>query len=460
LNYPLKDIVRVVRAKTCPGRTGDGVRIKGVSIDSRNVRPGDLFVAIKGSHHNGHAFVQRAVRQGAVAVVVSQGLRGSALKVPVLRVEDSVKALGLLAAYHRRQFDIPVVALTGSAGKTTVKELIAAVLGARFRVLKNEGTQNNFIGVPLTLLKLKPSHDMLVVELGTNQPGDIRWLSRLVGPDVAVFTNIGESHLAGLKTVGGVYREKRNLAKALPKGETVIFNKDDSFLRRLPRDVPGLKKATVSLERKSSFQAEKLVRTKGRISFTVNGRHRFCIKSSALCDVTNALIAICCGRHFNISYNKMIPIIRRGFLLDNRQQAKTFGSVTVINDTYNANPVSYRQALQTLCLGYPPNRRRVAVCGDMLELGRSKVRLHRQIGVLAAQSGVDVVLSYGKCSRHLSGAAREKGASIITGHFERRAQLHQALRRLLRPRDIVLVKGSRGMRMEKTIEFLRKVSVH
>src|SRR3989338_6862834 len=209
------------------------VRIKGVSINSRTLKRGELFIAIKGENFDGHSFIQPSLEKGALALVVSQKPKKISSRVPVIYVKDTTIALGRIAAMYRSFFKIPVISITGRAGKTTTKEMVAAILQKKFKVLKNIKTENNHIGVPLTLLKLDQSHEVAVIECGTNRKGDIDWLGQITKPDVIIFTNIGESHLELLKTPDGVFKEKYQLTKHLHPEGYIIFNADDAYLRRL-----------------------------------------------------------------------------------------------------------------------------------------------------------------------------------------------------------------------------------
>jgi len=215
--------------------------VSGVSIDSRTAQKGNIFIAIEGERFNGHAFIRAAIRKGAKVVVVSKKV-SCPRNISVLLVKDTTKALGQIAAWHRYQFDIPVIAITGSTGKTTTKDMLAAVLMTRFKVLKNVKTENNQFGVPLTLLKLNATHQMAILELGTSQPGDIRLLARMVQPTTILMTNIGESHLAGLKNKKGVYAEKVQLIRSLKPGGHVIVNGDDPYLITVPKGGKNYKK--------------------------------------------------------------------------------------------------------------------------------------------------------------------------------------------------------------------------
>lgn len=433
--------------------------IKGVSIDSRTVKKGDLFIAIKGKRFDGHRFVKEAIRRGALGVVVEKSVRNQIPKgdCPYFYVKDTVRALGQLARSHRDQFDIPVIAITGSAGKTTTKEMVAAVLKSRFHVLKNTGTENNHIGVALTLLKLRSAHDVVVVELGTNRFGDIRWLTYVANPTVALLTNIGESHLELLKSPRQVFREKSALVKGMAKEGTVILNKDDCFLRTLLSRKTQQRMISFGIEKRCDYQAKGLKVNKNHtLQFKVNRSRSMSIPTPVTANVYNLLAALSTGRLFRVPYADMAKAMKRFRFNEGRQAIKKVHGFWLIDDTYNANPVSLRSALGTLSSFNKGQGRRILVCADMLELGSRSKDLHRSMGRLAADSGVDLILTYGKFSEGVSRAAHLKNPGIPVFHSSRLSGIHKKLLSFCRPGDTILVKGSRGMRMERTIHFLGK----
>lgn len=447
--FTLREIVKATRGKLIHG---DGsVKIRGVSINSRTVKKGDLFIAIKGKHFDGHRFINDAVQRGAIGVVVS---KNRIRRCPSIHVKDTVKALGDIACAHRRRFNIPVIAITGSAGKTTTKDLTAAVLGSRFRVLKNAGTENNHIGVPLTLLKLKQIHSIVVVELGTNRSGDIRRLTDIVHPDVAIMTNIGESHLELLKSPGKVFQEKFALIKGMAKKGTVIFNADDPYLRTIPSFKTQHKLVAFRIEGKTPATAI-TIKDNHALQFHARGFPAIHLKTPAVANVYNALAAMSCGRLFHVSCKDIRKAIERFRFIDGRQAVRKADGCWLIDDTYNSNPVSLKSALHTLAF-FKVTGRRILVCADMLELGSRSKNLHCSMGRLAAASGLDLILTYGKLSVGMSREVNLKDPNRPGVHCRTRTGLHKKLRAYCRPGDVILVKGSRGMRMEKTIAFLKE----
>jgi len=427
-------------------------RVRSVSIDSRAVKSHELFMAIKGEVFDGHDFIDAVIKQGVRVLVVHQSLKVKDARVSIILVKDTVRALGDVARFHRQRFKIPVIALTGSAGKTTTKEMIAAVLARKYKVLKNEGTQNNHIGVPLTLLKLKPQHQMVVLECGTNQPGDIVWLADVARPDIAIFTNIGESHLEKLKTIKGVFEEKWRLTSFLNPKSTVILNADDSFLASQCKKKHSFKMMTYSIKAKSDWQARDVHVHAGRyLNFKVAGK-RLVLNSCGVNNIYNALSALSCGVLLKVPMKDIIIALKSFGFPQGRGQILRLGRGWMINDTYNANPVSMRSALQTLQAIETPSKR-IFVAADMLELGTQSKLLHEAMGRAIAKSNVDVLITVGRMAKLMSAhARRNKKIQVFTCLEANDAQKYLA--KVFQNGDAVLIKGSRRMRMEQVAEFL------
>ncbi len=450
--FTLNDIVRITKGRLIQGQ--GLTKVGSVSIDSRHIKRGSLFVAVKGGRHDGHHFVPQACQNGAAAIVVSRPVRGKRISKGIIVVEDTVRALGRLAQAYRRRFGLPVIAITGSAGKTSTKELIAAVLRSRLTVLRNPGTENNQFGVPLTLFKICPRHQVLVLELGTNRPGDIAWLAALSEPDVAVFTNIGESHLERLLCPRKVFAEKRNLISSTSPAGTVIINRDDRYLRTIKKQDISQRLVTYGMETSATFRAGQVRRlANGRWAFKVNRRYTLTVPTGARHEVSNTLAAVACGRLFGVGFSSIARCLEGVSALPGRQDIRDFNGLVVIDDTYNANPVSFESALKTL-MRFEGKGRKIVICADMLELGRQSRALHVRCGVRAARLGVDAILGYGPQTAHLIQAAQQSRRSLQALHFKNRRSLHARLARYCRPGDVCLVKGSRKMAMDRTVRFL------
>ncbi len=448
----IKEILKATGGKLITGK--DSLVIKRVLIDSRSIQSGDLFIAIKGERLDGHKFIAQAIEKGAAAVIVSQKI-SCPDHVAVILVRDTTKALGEIAHFYRDKFSLPIIAITGSAGKTTTKEMIAAVLSCRFNVLKNFKTENNQFGVPLTLLKLNKSYDVAVVELGTNRFGDIPWLAKITNPTIAVFTNVGESHLERLKTPAGVFREKFQMVKFMPKSGRVIFNEDDRYLKKIAQKSIPQKKISYAINTAALCKASDVKRTeRNQIEFKVKGR-KFTLNTPFAHNVYNALAAISCGLIFKISLPQMVKTLSSFGFADGRQEIKKIGKLMLINDTYNSNPVSLRSAIDTLS-SLKIDRRKILVCADMLELGQHSKRLHALIGENIAQSTIDAVFTMGPYAKDIHLGIRKFKNNIQTYHESNLEALNHRLKDFCQPGDVLLIKGSRGMHLEKTVEFLEK----
>jgi UDP-N-acetylmuramoyl-tripeptide--D-alanyl-D-alanine ligase len=450
--FKIAEILEATNGKFLQGHVQS--RVRRVTTNSRDVKKGDLFIAIVGKKHDAHDFIVDVVKKGAVGIVVSKNVVGLNPSVAVVKVADTTLALGDIARFHRQRFNIPVIAITGSAGKTTTKEMIAAVLKTKYRVLKNIGTENNQFGVPLTILKMKSSDEIAVLEVGTNTPGDIPWLASIVQPTVAVMTNIGESHLELLKTPADVFKEKFALVKALREHGTAIINHDDRFLAKVPAKI--IKKSlTFGIQQKSAVQAKAVTVIGNRIHFKIDRVGNFTLPGTATANIYNALAAICCGRLFKVGYPDIKNVLKKFSFKSGRQAFVKAGQIALIDDTYNANPVSFRSALQAIgqqqCRG-----RRVLICADMLELGLQSERYHREIGTCAALAGIDAIFSYGKFAKEIGLAAKTKNIRVEIFHGATPESVEEKVKNYFLPGDTVLVKGSRGMKTERFVEFIKK----
>ncbi|MDO8461833.1 MAG: UDP-N-acetylmuramoyl-tripeptide--D-alanyl-D-alanine ligase [Deltaproteobacteria bacterium] len=456
-----KEILKAVRGKLIVATTGE--KITGVSTDTRTVKRGDLFIPLKGRNYDAHSFLEEAFKKGAVgALVEKKSLSFNHHRFFIIQVPSTLRALGDLATYWRQQFKIPVVAVTGSNGKTTTKEMIFQILKQKYRTLKTEGNLNNLIGLPQTLFRLSGRDQAAVVEMGMNAPGEIDRLAEIASPQAGVITNIGHAHLEGLGSLRAVAKAKGELLKRLPSNGTAILNADDGetkFLKKLchSRQVNfGLRKATYQ-----AFQ----VRLKGLRGCSTRGMEfllkktkkteRFEIPLVSVTAVSNALAAIAVGDLLSVSWPQMKKGLKNFRPPPNRMQIKKIRNLLVLDDTYNANPDSMKAALKTLHSLTVKGRRKVAILGEMLELGRYENKGHREVGQEAAVSGLDLLVTIGRRAAGIAaGARQERFEKIRTfGNFEK---AKRSLPSLLRPNDVILLKGSRGARMERFLELFTK----
>ena len=433
--------------------SGEGDSLSGVSIDSRTIREGDLFIAIKGNRFDGHDFIREVLKKRAGAVIIDKFKEGiyKSTNIPVIKVSDTIKALGDIAAFRRKTFNLPTIGITGSNGKTTTKEMIAWILKDEFRVLKNPGTQNNQIGLPMTMLKLNKNFDIVVLEMGTNHFGEIGYLTKIVRPTIGIINNIGLAHLEFLNNLEGVYREKSALVNNLISPSIAILNMDDRFLRRNSRDknkfVIGF-----GIENNADYNASKIIRKKGSIEFLVNSRYRIELNTIGISNIYNALAAISVARLFGLDYNIIVRRLSDFKFPASRLAFITTGNINFIDDTYNSNPASLEQALDTLD-NLKIKGRKIFVMGDMLELGDGQDYMHRMAGGEIAKV-CDILITVGKLTRLASQKALQSGLGV---HSVYNCNCSKEARAILLKRvkpnknDVVLVKGSRLMRMEEVI---------
>jgi len=427
--------------------------ITGVSTDSRTLQSGDLFVALRGPNYDGHNYLRQAVESGASACLSEEVVGG--LPVPVIQVEDTLKALGALAASIRSGFKGPVAAVTGTSGKTSTKEMLSSILTRCCPGLKTAGNFNNLIGLPLTLAGLEPEHRWMVLELGMNQPGEIRRLTRIARPNVALITNAGAGHLEELGSVIAVAQAKGEIFEGLVRGGTAVLNADDPELMNLALP-QGTRRITYGVKRSADVMASN-IRLGRQVDFSLHigqevvethiplpGRHQ----------VYNALAAAAVARVMRVKPARIAVGLQQVKMAAGRLEVRELDAgITVLDDSYNANPQSMAAALDAL-KHWPASGRRIAVLADMLELGDAAPHCHTELGASTAQVA-DIVLVYGQWSAEVAQGAQSKGldkAQIV--HMQDHAEICAWLQRHIEPEDCLLVKGSRGMHMEKVVDFL------
>lgn len=444
-------------ARALDGRLeGDDVAFSSVSTDTRTLQPGDLFVALRGPHFDAHDFVARAAAQGAVAALVQHP---ADVPLPQLVVADTRLALGRLASLWRDRFAIPVVAVTGSNGKTTVKEMVAAILRVRGAGLVTRGNLNNDIGVPLTLLRLRGHHPYAVVEMGANHPGEIDYLSRLARPSVAIITNVAPAHLEGFGDITGVAHAKGEIFNGLSEDGVAIINNDDPRVGLWEVMIARRPRFTFAIRNEADFRATDLqVNAQCGCSFLMHtpaGPVPMSLRLSGRHNVMNALAASAAAHALGVAPGDIKTALEAMTPVSGRLELKEgIGNVRVIDDTYNANPGSVRAALEVLAASAAQGGT-VLVLGDMGELGNATQALHVQVGRQARVIGIDRVYAFGEQACITAGAFGE-GAT----HYSSQEALITALLRDIREaafphsRLTILVKGSRSMRMERVVEAL------
>jgi UDP-N-acetylmuramoyl-tripeptide--D-alanyl-D-alanine ligase len=451
--FTVQDIVRASQGALVAGDLG--IPVTGVSIDSRALGVGEAFFAIKGHRLDGHAFLTEAAARGAACLVVHALPDEVPANVPLVLVEETTQALGRLGAWHRGRFTIPVVAVTGSNGKTTTKELAAGVLATRWNVLRPERSFNNQWGLPLTLLQLGPEHQAAVLEIGTNARGEIAALTALAAPTVGVVTTVAAVHTEFLGSLDGVREEKVALVRALPADGVAVLNADDPRVAGMARDTRA---RVVTYGRAVTAHVRvtgDVVEDERGLAFTLEAggaQQPVLVGLAGRHNLTNALAAAATG----VALGLPLADIARGLStvrpVAGRCVWRQAGEVTILDDTYNASPVSVRAALDTVA-AHRRGRRVVVVLGDMLELGALTEPAHREVGRQVAALPADELVGVGRATQAAVEAAREAGlteARHLTTFEDTVAHL---LKRLVAG-DLVLVKGSRGMRMERVVDAL------
>ncbi|HNX81644.1 MAG TPA: UDP-N-acetylmuramoyl-tripeptide--D-alanyl-D-alanine ligase [Candidatus Omnitrophota bacterium] len=426
-----------------------------LSIDSRTVAPGDTFLAVKGDSFDGHDYIAQAVAKGAACVIKSANcIRYRKEAYPVIEVKDTVKALGDIARYNRRKINIPIIAITGSSGKTTAKEMVAAVLSKKYRCLKNEGTKNNHIGLPLTLARVSRDYDLAVVEIGTNHFGEVAYLADICEPNVGVIVNIGPAHLEHFGSIEGVFKEKYTLIEKLQKPAIAVLNADDNFLRsRIMKKVKKPFTVSFGIHTPSDVYATDVTYQAGRLAFRVNGKSSYSLNTLGYHHLYNALIAVSLGRVFGVEHADIAASLAAFEFPRGRFRVVEVNKVTYIDDTYNANPLSLGQALNALG-NYGVKGRKVFVMGDMLELGKYKESYHFEAGRKVAET-CDIFIAVGKLAKLAAETCCNYGFGANNIFVcDTSIQAREILRTTVIPReeDIVLVKGSRSMKMEEVLK--------
>ena len=455
MKLSLADLSKLQAAEILNAGAMKKTTITAVSTDSRSLRPGNLFVALRGEKFDGHQFIEDVLARGALAVVVDSAWKRehapllSGLQKTVVVVPDTTKAFGELAHLYRKKFSLPVLAVGGSNGKTTTKEMISAVLRTKYNVLSTEGNLNNHIGVPHMLFRLTPKHDVAVLELGTNHFGELDLLCHIASPTHALITNIGREHLEYFGDENGVAREETKLYQAVRAAGFAFVNVDD----------PRLAKAAKTVRRTSTYGTKKNADVRaGNIRMNERGCPEFTLSlngkpntvrlaAAGLHNATNAAAAAAVGLKFKVPKKKLISALEKYAGVSKRMEILRRNDLTILNDTYNANPDSVIAALRTLRSMTVPGKK-IVVLGDMLELGETSEHEHAKIGLAVSDMEFEYLLTFGPLSRF----THEASKLAFAEHFESKAELVEALKGQLAAGDAVLVKGSRGMKMEEVVE--------
>src|SRR5213082_2590404 len=432
---------------------GDGkIPVERISTDSRTIKKGELFVALRGEKFDGHKFVEATAEAGAAGAIVDLKWNG---KVPskfvIIRADDTLQAYQKLAANYRKSLPLKVVAITGSNGKTSTKDFAAAVLGRRFHVTKTEGNFNNHVGLPRTMLEATSQDEVAVWEIGMNHPGEVAVLAKLAAPDAAIITNIGTAHIEFMGSREAIAAEKGSLAQAVGPEVTVILNADDPFSRSIAPLTSG--KVILAGTTAGTVRASEITQSANGTDFTIlEGAHR-CLAQlpvPGLHMVQNALLGVAAGRIFGLSLEECAAGLAAATLTKARLQIKEIHGVQFIDDSYNANPDSMKAALRTL-VELDTDGKRIAVLGEMRELGDESKRGHLEVGETAAALRVDYLIAIGKVAAEIALAAERAGLEK-TRTVTSASEAAGILAEIAEPGDLVLIKGSRVARTERVME--------
>ena len=432
------------------------VTISRISTDSRTLKAGDLFVPLRGENFDGHKFVEQAAESGAAGAMVEENWKGNApADFGLIRVPDTLVGYQTLAANYRKSLPLKVIAITGSNGKTSTKDFVAATLARKFRVTKTEGNFNNHVGLPQTMLAANAEDEIAVWEIGMNHPGEVAALAKLAAPDVAIITNVGVAHIEFMGSREAIAEEKGSLAEAIGENGTVILNADDAFSEAITKRT----RARIILAgiENGSVRAGEVSQSATGSEFTIlEGAHR-CraqLPVPGMHMVQNAMLAVAAGRAFGLSLEECALGLASTPLTKARLQIKEINGIQFIDDSYNANPESMKAALRTL-VELDADGRRIAVLGEMGELGEESERGHREVGEAAAALNVDELIAVGPAGAAIARAAQKAGLekSIAVDSPEQAAEL---LGENASPGDLILVKGSRSARMERVLEAFAK----
>lgn len=453
-NFSISSLAKIVNAK--PAGDFDG-QFAGVGIDSRTIKTGDCFFAIAGENFDGHDYIDKAFANGAVCAVISQPAVSKFASRKILQVDDTIKALGCFAREYRRQKIAKVVGITGSVGKTTTRQIIYHVLSRYTNVLQSPKNFNNTIGLPLTLLSADKQHQVVIAELGSNLPGEIAYLTDIAKPDIAIITNVHPSHLAGFGDLQTITREKISIQQGLTDKDSFLINGDCIQLTDFchSRDI---KFTSFGKSDSCDIRAENIIYKAASSSFTINGTE-IELPLAGPGNVENTLAAWAVCSRLGIKARDFAQAVKTAAPPPMRAQLMRIGSLTVLNDCYNANPASMKNALDIIAnLSSVENKRAVFICGDMGELGTQTQQLHTQLGDSIAHANVQLLIAVGDTAKIAAmQAKRAAGNNFHCEYFKDTFSVCNNLENLIKNSDIVLVKGSRVAGLEATVEKLEEL---
>lgn len=453
-NITVKKIVEICNGKLLSGEKN--IEIETYSKDTRTLKKGDMYLGIRGEKINGNDYVQQAFINGAIGCIIDENVDTEILnrykEKVVIKVDDTIKAIQELAKYKRSLYNVPVIAVTGSVGKTSTKDIIANVLEQKFKVLKTEGNMNNHIGLPMTLLKLK-DHTAVVVEMGMNHFGEISLLTNIAKPTGCVITNIGTSHIGNLGSRENILKAKLEILEGLDKSGFVLINNDNDLLHEWAKEEKKYKIYTYGLENNSIYMAKKITILENSSNFEINGI-KGNVPVGGIHFVYNATCAFAIGDILSVEKEKIIKGISEFKLTAKRMEIETIkNNIKVINDSYNASYDSMKAALEVMQNTEAP--RKIAILGDMLELGEYSKELHEKVGEQVVKNKIDVLITIGKNAKNISNKARELGMDKIYA-FDNVNEAILNIEKIIKSKDLVLLKASNSMNFSKILDELKR----
>lgn len=454
----IDEIKNITKGKIFNSDNEHNINITGISIDSRTLSKGDLYIPIIGEKYDGHDFIQQAIKNGAIACLTEKEDCIGEHK-NILLVNNTLTALHDLALNYRKRFHIPFVAITGSSGKTTTKDIIASVLEQKYNVLKTQGNYNNEIGLPLTLFQLEDHHEIAIIEMGMSHSGEIKKLVNMVLPDIAIITNVGVTHIENLGSQANIFAAKKEIFDTLKQHQLALLNGDDLYLSSIEDHQYNV--AFIGIEDEDlDLKAKDIIKKENSVEFsienaneTIEGYH---FNLPGIHNIYNCLFAIYIGKYYRLSHQEIQAGFNQFKPSEMRMDIFQNGKIKIINDVYNANPDSMKAALNTL-KDSGENKRTIAVLGDMLEMGKWAEQAHFDIGKTLTQLNIDLLLGVGEYAHfYVNGALSNGLLKDYAISFKTNEDAIGYLDKIIKDGDVILIKGSRGMNMEKIVIFLQE----
>ncbi len=434
------------------------IYIEGVSTDSRSIKKGQLFIPLIGENFNGHNFVKEAIEKGAIATLWAESEPIPSLDFPIILVEDTLKALQYLAKEYRNQLDIKVIGITGSNGKTSTKDILASLLSTKYKTQKTLGNLNNHIGTPLTILNLYEDTEMAVIEMGTDNFGQISLLTSIAKPDVAMITNIGEAHLEGLKTKENIAKAKLEILEGLNKEGIFVYYGDDPILSKIIKEINiNQRILTYGIEKTNDYRCELNMVDENGISFKLKSPYEqdYFLPMLGSHNMLNATGAIAIARYFNIPIKSIQDGLYHVEKTGMRNELVFAEGFTILNDSYKSNPSSLLAALDTL-YSMKQYEQKIAVIGDMLGLGDEEIKMHEEIGKKINPKEVEYLFTIGPLAKHIAKTAGINFDKDKIISCNNKTQLVEKLKKVIKPKSIILIKASRPLELEEVVERLQK----